>query len=439
MTIGQRIAQKRKEQGLSQEALGEALGVSRQSVYKWESDSALPEIDKLIALSKLFGVTIGWLLGVEEPAPPRETEEKTAQPDGNENEPGELTETQLKMVEEIVDRYLAAQQSPKKRRWPWIAGAAAVLVLLWGFLWGFYSLQTQLSNDRFDMQSQYNNLQSAINNVYWSVDDQIEGIANRVEEVLKNQNNLAADYGTEIISADLPANTVIFRAYATPKTYTEGMTALFVADNGEKSAEVSGSLSAGQTFTADLTCTLTDSINISVVFITGDVRETQLLETHYGLYEKSLPDTAWPESDLSMTWKELNTEGKLSWSSMEDYAYLANVTAADSVNALIGRAEVKSLRVGLFRNQVLLGWLEPCDRPDSYGSTYRNSDFYRFPDISVVPTEADEFRLCTIVVDEFDREFVYSGVPYVLDTERGELTMAKSGEIGPDDPANWEY
>ena len=66
MTTGQRIAQKRKESGLSQEALGEELGVSRQSIYKWESDAALPEIDKLVALSRRFGVTVGWLLGVEE-------------------------------------------------------------------------------------------------------------------------------------------------------------------------------------------------------------------------------------------------------------------------------------------------------------------------------------------------------------------------------------
>ena len=66
MTIGQRIAQKRKELGLSQEALGSKLGVSRQSIYKWEADSALPEVDKLIALSRLFGVSVGWLLGVEE-------------------------------------------------------------------------------------------------------------------------------------------------------------------------------------------------------------------------------------------------------------------------------------------------------------------------------------------------------------------------------------
>ena len=73
MTIGQRIAQKRKELALSQEALGDQLGVSRQSIYKWESDTALPEIDKLIALSRLYGVSVGCLLGVEDlPEPPGE-------------------------------------------------------------------------------------------------------------------------------------------------------------------------------------------------------------------------------------------------------------------------------------------------------------------------------------------------------------------------------
>lgn len=76
-TIGQRIAAKRKELGLSQIALGEEMGVSRQSISKWEADAAIPEIDKLIALSKLFGVSVGWLLGVEdgpEPAQEADTE-----------------------------------------------------------------------------------------------------------------------------------------------------------------------------------------------------------------------------------------------------------------------------------------------------------------------------------------------------------------------------
>lgn len=71
-TIGQRISQCRKAAQLSQEALGEKLGVSRQAVSKWEADAVIPEIDKLIGLSRLFDVSVGWLLGVEKPAQPEE-------------------------------------------------------------------------------------------------------------------------------------------------------------------------------------------------------------------------------------------------------------------------------------------------------------------------------------------------------------------------------
>ena len=88
MTVGQRIAQKRRELGLSQEELGERLGVSRQAIYKWEADQTLPEIEKLVNLSKLFSVPVGWLLGVEEEPSP--------------DSGGELTGEQLKMVEEIA-------------------------------------------------------------------------------------------------------------------------------------------------------------------------------------------------------------------------------------------------------------------------------------------------------------------------------------------------
>lgn len=69
MTLGQRIQELRKNFGLSQEELGERMGVSRQAISKWEGDQAIPELDNLIALSKLFGLTVGQLLGVEQPVP----------------------------------------------------------------------------------------------------------------------------------------------------------------------------------------------------------------------------------------------------------------------------------------------------------------------------------------------------------------------------------
>lgn len=66
MTLGQRIQALRKQHNLSQEALGEKLGVSRQAVSRWEMDGAVPEVDKLIAMSRLFGVSLDGLLQVEE-------------------------------------------------------------------------------------------------------------------------------------------------------------------------------------------------------------------------------------------------------------------------------------------------------------------------------------------------------------------------------------
>ena len=62
MTLGERIQSYRKRAGLSQEALAEQLGVSRQAVSKWEVDAAQPELDKVVALAKLFGITTDQLL-----------------------------------------------------------------------------------------------------------------------------------------------------------------------------------------------------------------------------------------------------------------------------------------------------------------------------------------------------------------------------------------
>lgn len=69
MNLGKRIYSFRTERGMSQEALAEALDVSRQSVSKWENDSAIPELEKLLKMRELFGVTLDQLVGTEAPTP----------------------------------------------------------------------------------------------------------------------------------------------------------------------------------------------------------------------------------------------------------------------------------------------------------------------------------------------------------------------------------
>ena len=63
--IAQRLAKRRKETGLSQEALAEKIGVSRQAVSKWERSESSPDTDNLISLAKLYGVSLDDLLYTE--------------------------------------------------------------------------------------------------------------------------------------------------------------------------------------------------------------------------------------------------------------------------------------------------------------------------------------------------------------------------------------
>lgn len=65
MTLGEKIAKQRKEHSFTQDQLAEILGVSRQSVSKWESDIAYPETEKLIKLGKLFDCSMDYLLKEE--------------------------------------------------------------------------------------------------------------------------------------------------------------------------------------------------------------------------------------------------------------------------------------------------------------------------------------------------------------------------------------
>ena len=72
MTLGQKITNLRKARGMTQEELSEAVGVTRQTISKWELDASTPDLDYLCKLCDLFGVTADDLI-----RPGRETVEAT--------------------------------------------------------------------------------------------------------------------------------------------------------------------------------------------------------------------------------------------------------------------------------------------------------------------------------------------------------------------------
>lgn len=412
MTTGQRIAQKRKEAGLSQETLGAELGVSRQSIYKWESDTALPEIDKLVALSRRFGVTVGWLLGVEE-AP-----ETASAPDS-----GELTDAQLKMVEEITERYLAAQTAPKPRKkWPYVLAALMVL---------YAAHRAYQSIDR-----QFDGVYSRIGQMDSKMSNQVYSISGQVEEILKQQNSLTVDYGIELVSADLVKNAVTFSVYAVPKTYVEGMRVEFSVDNGHSSNSKTvlsepdqNGQPVSEKFSTELTCELTDDISITAVFVMPDgTRQTQPLQTYSGLYSGSLPDVA-SLVDADLQGRAQIENGKLTLPDAMEYALTLN-TKLD--NILIPRTKAVSIRVGLFKNQRLVAWARPisADEQTRYRG-FNNATFYRLEPLSFPFAAGDILESAAVLTDEYGREVIRPGdFPLTLDSDG--QTLIFPGSTGSD-------
>ena len=112
MKLQEKILYCRKRSGMSQEELAEKVGVSRQAVSKWELGDAVPELDKLVALARVFGVTTDWLLSEEEPAPEPETPPR---------------QTQTAAAPSWVDA-LPGTIGRLARRWGWLAGVYVALV-----------------------------------------------------------------------------------------------------------------------------------------------------------------------------------------------------------------------------------------------------------------------------------------------------------------------
>lgn len=78
MNLGENIYQYRMENNLSQSSLADALEVSRQSVSKWENNSAMPELDKLVKMSQIFHITLDELVFGENTEAKKEAEQSPA-------------------------------------------------------------------------------------------------------------------------------------------------------------------------------------------------------------------------------------------------------------------------------------------------------------------------------------------------------------------------
>lgn len=230
MTTGEKIAVLRREHKLSQEALGEKLGLSRQAVSKWEADQAVPTMDNLMELSRLFGVPVDTLLRPDAPFPAPPAEE-------NSTDAPAAPETPHKGVSLSRGKILA------------IGGAALLCVSLACSAvcaWSTVRLRAEVDG----LRSLVNGL-SLNSTVYYPQTDTDTG------DFAESSEHMTLD----------PENTeqLIVTFSAVPRVASDGETAKFLLRGGEQSWECEAEGDAGGGYRGSLTIPMVDEYSVYLV------------------------------------------------------------------------------------------------------------------------------------------------------------------------------
>lgn len=364
-TMGQRIAQCRKNQNLSQEALGERMGVSRQAISKWESDAAVPEIDKLIALSRLFDVSVGWLLGVEENLPQQDET---------------LSDTQLKMVEEIVKRY---QPTPRTAGWGLrvvgilaIAAVAITALLILNFA-GKGNHPADNSEQLSSLQASYSGIQSQLS----GIGTRLDALENAYLERLLLSYQLRIDgvdpagntfvitstkNGTGVVSASVDIPTAAISFAAVPKAHTDTDTAFLTAISEGTEMQKADCQWNGASYTGKLNLPIPGSYQVCFTICHAD-----------GTQEQQMLDDGSIENLAEVLCVQLDVEtgvDRFAHSQDHDELTIANYVIYCTAPVLYTDANWESFGMVLYRNGEEIG---RCERND-HDPDITESDAFQF-------------------------------------------------------------
>ena len=262
MTLGQNIQSARKAQGLSQEALAEKIGVSRQALGKWEKDTALPGLDNLQALAAALGIGVAELLGTQaaDPAAPAVT------------------------LDALRDLLAARDAEEKRRRRLWgCAGGAAFLVLA-GLLAGValqYERQIETLRRNTLMQQNY-------------YDTQQEELTAKIEELQRDVRMGEATVTdwrwtpVDKLHRDADKSWMPVQVQVTPRTTHDGMTASLSVRCGDDTQIYEMTAAPDGSYTAQ-----------GIVFAVGSTYELSVQWTADGVTTNEILDTI--DFDRQMT------------------------------------------------------------------------------------------------------------------------------------------
>ena len=344
MTTGEKIAALRRENSMSQEALGEKLGLSRQAVSKWEADQAVPTMDNLMELSKLFGVSVDTLL--------RPDAELTSQTENTADKPEE-------------------SRPAVPRKWKIAAIAAAGLLCVSVAcsavsLWRVVVMQQQIDTLR---------MQSGPSTIYYP-------------NTSDDTNSDLADW-SENIEVDPDNNeNLLVTVSAVPKEMRDGETAKLVVRSGDQSWECDTEFNNGYSGKLSVPFVDTFSVYLTLAGTSGETRNL-LVASEYDLKQRfSLEVTAWWENgSFSFNGKTTSASGNVA-----TYIYCGD----DSVTPVSGR-------ILLYQNgkQIKEQKIENIE-------TGVGGDFYYYTQVDWRNLEGstEQYQLKAEIVDNYGR--VYS-------------------------------
>ncbi len=240
-TLGQNIQTARRAQNLSQEALAEKIGVSRQALGKWEKDAALPGLDNLQALAQVLGCPVDRLLGTV-PAAEADREAPPA--------PALTAEA----MQALLDAHAAAGRRGERRRWTVLAAVGLAAVLAAAAALGYAYRQLDAANGRLETLGQRLN----------GLADQLDATGARMDELqtaVRKGESAVLDW--QWLPAEPAAGQSETNILVTPRSWVPGLSASLLLDHGDETEvvemtaiEASGRLSASPRLTVGESYTL---------------------------------------------------------------------------------------------------------------------------------------------------------------------------------------
>ena len=279
MTLGQNIQNARRAQGLSQEALAEKIGVSRQALGKWEKDTALPGLDNLQALAAALGIGVDALLGAEnaDPAAPAVT------------------------LDALRDLLAARDAEEKRRRRLWGCAGGAAFIILAGLLVGValqYERQISALNQNY----------AAIQSSYAAQQAELSAQISELQDAVRMGEATVLDWRwlpVDKLHRDADKSWMPVQVQVTPRTTRDGVTASLSVRCGDDTQIYEMTAAPDGSFAAD-----------GIVFTVGSTYELSVQWTADG--------TATNEPLGTVDFNDEMTEPQIIWGaagSSRDFGY----------------------------------------------------------------------------------------------------------------------